>query len=539
MADRAPQRPAADTRTAADTIPRMVRAGAQRHGSALAIVDGDIRLSFVDLERAMTAVARGLVARGVHPGDRVALWAPNSAVWVVAATAVHAAGAWLVPLNTRLKGAEAASILLAAGVRTLLVADGFLGTRYLDALHAADPDLQVLDAVALPLPGESSTPSWDALLEHGETVAVDVVDDRIRGVGPDDVSDVLFTSGTTGAPKGVMLRHGASLEGYAVFAERFGLQAGDRYVIPTPFFHCFGYKAGWMASLMTGAVALPMAVFDADELLATIERERITHLPGPPTIFGAVLDHPDRSGHDLSSLRHAMIGATVIPAALVDRVRTELGVTTLSAYGLTESHALATLTAPEDPAEVVATTAGRPLPGVELRAVDDAGHDVEPGDDGELLIRSPWLMSGYLGDEEATRAAIVDGWLRTGDVGHFDRDGYLHITDRKKDLYIMGGFNVAPAEVERALARMPEVGQVAVIGVPDERFGEVGAAFVVPREGASVRAEAVLAFARERVANFKVPRHVEVVDELPLNATGKVLKDVLRARAAEQARAAR
>lgn len=514
------------------TIPRMIRASAERLGTADAIVDGERRLSFADVERDMLSVARALIASGVEPGDRVALWAPNSAAWITAALGVLAARAWLVPLNTRLKGTEASYILAKTDARVLFAADGFLGYDLTASVRAAERGLRALrDVVRLPLPGDAMAPGWDDFLARADDVPLAQAEERIHAAGPDDVSDVIFTSGTTGNPKGVMLRHGASLRGYQMLSDRFGLGEGDRYLIPTPFFHCFGYKAGWMISLMAGAVAYPLAVFDAGRVLEILHRERITHLPGPPTMFSALLDHPRRGEYDLSNLQHAIIGAASIPADLVRRMRAELGIgSILSAYGLTENHALASLTAPGDSPETVATTVGRPLPGIEVRIVDDAGADLPPGQQGELIIGGPFQMSGYLGDEEATAKAIAGGWLRTGDIGVFDDRGYLRITDRKKDMFVVGGFNVAPAEVEKALLRIDGVAQVAVVGMPDDYFGEVGAAFVVPRDGARVVPDDVTAYAREHLANFKVPRRVEIVDALPLNATGKVLKNVLRER---------
>jgi acyl-CoA synthetase (AMP-forming)/AMP-acid ligase II len=326
-----------------------------------------------------------------------------------------------------------------------------------------------------------------------------------------------------------MLRHGASLRGYEILADRFSLGAGDRYVIPTPFFHCFGSKAGWLISLMSGAVAFPQSVFDAGAVLDLIARERITHMPGPPTMFSALLAHPRRVEFDLSSLRHAFVGATSIEPGLIGRIREELGVgAILAAYGLTENHALVSLTAPDDPADIVATTAGRPLPDIEVRVVDDDGRDLQTGQPGELLVRSPFAMSGYFGDDEQTAKAMAGGWLHTGDIGTIDDRGYLRITDRKKDIFIVGGFNVSPAEVERALLEMEGVAHVAVVGTPDAYFGEVGGAFVIAEDGAQLLAEDVIAFARERLAGYKVPRQVHIVESFPLNATGKVLKNELR-----------
>jgi acyl-CoA synthetase (AMP-forming)/AMP-acid ligase II len=515
-----------------ETIPKMVLASAERFGEADAVVDGHRRLSFVDVAGQMRTVAASLIASGVAPGDRVAIWAPNCASWITAALGVHAVGAWLVPLNTRLKGAEAAYTLTKTDARVLFATDRFLGNDYVGSVRAVAPQLRALQCtVALPLPGAAAAPGWEEFLARGRAIAPERVEAAVDAGQPDHVSDVMFTSGTTATPKGVMLRHGASLDAYRLFADRFDLNPADRYIVPTPFFHCFGYKAGWLVGLMTGATTFPVAVFNADAVLELIHRERITHIPGPPTLFSALLNHPQRDRFDLSSLRHAMIGAASIPAELVARIRNDLGIGgILSAYGLTENHAIVSLTAPDDAADVIANTAGKPVPGVEVRAVDDTGADLPTGQRGELLVRSSYRMSGYFDDEAVTAAAIVDGWLHTGDIGLFDEQGYLRITGRKKDMFIVGGFNVAPAEVETALTGMDGVAQVAVVGMPDDYFGEVGAAFVVCRAGAMLVAEDVVAYAREHLANFKVPRRVEIADALPLNATGKVLKTELRAR---------
>ena len=520
------------------TIPRMVRSSAEAFGNGDAIIDGTHHLSFSDVEAEMVAVASSLIALGVEPGDRVALWAANSAAWIASASGILAARALLVPLNTRLKGDEAAYILAKTDARVLLAADGFLGTQYIESVRRVAPELRAMNhAYSMPLPGASGSAAWEEFLNLGRTLPESTITSSIDAAAPGDVSDIIFTSGTTGAPKGVMLRHDASLRGYEIFAEHFELKRGDRYVVPTPFFHCFGYKAGWMISLMTGATAYPLAVFSVEDLLPLIQREAITHMPGPPTMFQGLVDHPERSRFDLSSLDHAMIGAASIPAPLIHRMRDELAIPNiLAGYGLTENHALCTLTDPLDPAEVVATRVGKPLPGIEVRVVDEAGADVSPGADGELLLAGPFQMSGYFDDPQATDVAIVEGWLHTGDVGHFDPLGYLSITDRKKDMYIMGGFNVAPVEVERALLGMEGIAQAAVVGLKDTYFGEVGAAFVVLHEGSTLTPDDVLAYAKEHLANYKVPRQVQVVTALPQNATGKVLKNELRDRLMNTAR---
>ena len=356
---------------------------------------------------------------------------------------------------------------------------------------------------------------------------------RTASLNPGDLSDLVFTSGTTGHPKGAMTTHGQTLRTFATWAEVVGLRAGDRYLIVNPFFHTFGYKAGILACLMAGATMVPEPVFDVDVVLQRVADERISVLPGPPTIFQSIFDHPKRDAYDLSTLRLVVTGAAVVPVELVEALWTDMGIeTVLTAYGLTEATGTVTMCRRGDSAEIISATSGRAIPDVEVRIVDADGQEVATGDAGEIVVRGYNVMSGYFQDAEATAATIdVDGWLHTGDVGFVDADGNLAITDRLKDMYVSGGFNVYPAEVEAVLRRHPAVAQVAVVGVPDHRMGEVGLAVVVLAPGADAGslAEDLPVFAKEQLANFKVPRRVEVVDVLPTNASGKVLKRELRA----------
>jgi acyl-CoA synthetase (AMP-forming)/AMP-acid ligase II len=312
-----------------------------------------------------------------------------------------------------------------------------------------------------------------------------------------------------------------------------GLREGDRYLIVNPFFHAFGYKAGWLSCIMRGATILPHAVFDVNQVFLRVARERISVLPGPPTIYQSFLAHPERDRHDLSSLRLAVTGAAAIPVELVRRMRDELGFeTVITGYGLTEASGIVTMCRHDDDPETIATTSGRAIPGVEVLCVDDAGKEVPRGQPGEVVVRGYNVMRGYFEDAAATAETIdAQGWLHTGDIGVMDARGYLKITDRKKDMFIMGGFNCYPAEIESLLFENPEIAQAAVIGIPDERMGEVGMAFVVPRPGSKPTPEGVMAWCREHMANFKVPRRVEIVDALPINAAGKVQKPLLRERA--------
>jgi len=516
------------------SVPGLVAGAADRFGDAEALVDGPLRLGFAGLAEVAEASTRSALAAGLGPGDTAAIWAPNIHEWIAAALGVLGAGGVLVPLNTRFKGREAADILGRSRARLLFCVNGFLGNDYPAVLAGAGVALPDLERIVV-LRGEAAegTQGWADWLAAGASVPATEARKRWSAVSADDLSDIIFTSGTTGQPKGAMATHGQTLRVFQTWAEVVGLRAGDRYLVVNPFFHTFGYKAGWVACLLQGATIIPQAVFDVGEAMARIAEERVTVLPGPPTLFQSILDSPDRDRYDLSSLRLAVTGAAVVPVELIRRMRDELTFqTVVTAYGLTEATGTVTMCRPEDDAETIATTSGRAIPDTETRVVDDGGAPLPSGEAGEVVTRGYHVMRGYLDDPAATAEAIdADGWLHTGDIGVMDERGYLRITDRKKDLFIVGGFNAYPAEIEGVLLRHPGVSQVAVIGVPDKRLGEVGMAFVVPRPGRTVGGDELIAWAREEMANYKVPRRVAVVDALPLNASGKVLKTELRAAA--------
>lgn len=518
------------------TLPRMVLRAAERFAGLAAVEDGGVTLSFAELAAEVGRAARALMALGVAAGDRVALWAPNTWEWVVAALGVHAAGGALVPINTRFKGAEAAEVIARSGARVLLTTVGFLGTDYVAMLRQSGAPLPALGSIVV-IRGEApaGTIGWDAFLSLSGKVPGAEGEARALGVKPEDTCDILFTSGTTGRAKGVPCTHAATLRAFRDWAEVVGLRRGDRYLVVLPFFHSFGYKAGILTSLMAGCTILPHAVFDAGAVLERVARDRVSVLPGPPALYQTILARPDLAAHDLSSLRLAVTGAAVIPVELVHRMRGELGFeTVITGYGLTETGGIVTMCRFDDDPETIAGTSGRAIPGVEVRVAGDDGREVPRGTPGEVLVRGYNVMRGYHDDPEETAAVLdAEGWLRTGDVGVMDERGYLRITDRKKDMFIVGGFNVYPAEVERVLLGHEAVAQAAVVGVADARLGEVGQAFVVLRGGraGTVTGEDLVAFGRERMANYKVPRQVEIVDALPTNATGKVLKYVLRERA--------
>ncbi|RCG19620.1 fatty acid--CoA ligase family protein [Streptomyces diacarni] len=504
---------------------------------------GEVRWSFATLRAHVVRSAKAALAHGVRKGDRVAVWAPNSRHWITAALGAVSVGAVLVPLNTRYKPAEAADILRRSRARFLFTVGSFLGTDYARSLTDSGEPLPDLESTVTLPTCESAPPGggaeWPALpyaafLDRAVGVGDREYAARAAAVTPDDLCDILYTSGTTGRPKGVEITHGQTLEAFTEWARAVGLRAGDRYLLLNPFFHTFGYKAGVLACLLTGTTMVPEAVYDAGRALRRVAGERVSVLMGPPTIFHTLIDHPDRLTSDLSSLRLAGTGAAGVPVDLVARIRRELGAAEVfTAYGLSESAGVATVCPTSADAATVAGTVGLPLPGTQVRIVTADGTEAAPGEPGEIRLRARHVMRGYCDDPEATAAALdAEGWLRTGDVGRLDERGYLTLTDRLKDMYIVGGFNTYPAEIEHALRGHPDVADAAVIGVPDARLGEVGAAYVVPRAGADAAAlEGCLAdWARARLANYKLPRTVTAVTALPRNASGKVLKNVLRAR---------
>jgi HIP---CoA ligase len=530
------------------TIPRLLRASAGKYGELQAVADNGTSLTFAELADAALLVTRAALAHGIGAGDRVAIWAPNTHRWIVSALGVLSAGATVVPVNTRYRGAEARELMARTQTRALFVEQGFLGYDHLGALlasgtggGAADPELADLRLVVdLSPDGDGQAASswlqavrlgWEEFLGSAPAVPADEATRAADAVRPGDLSEIIFTSGTTGRAKGVMLAHGPGIELYTGYGKIWGLREGDRYLISLPLFHTGGNKAGMIASLIHGVTMVPLPVFDIAAALAVIERERITVMNGPPTIYYAILDSPERAKFDLATLRLAATGAAVVPEVLVERARTELPFENfITAYGLTECYGTATMCRPSDSTETVARTNGAALPGVELRVVDNAGQAVQAGIPGEVLIRGANLTRGYWQDPEATAAAIdADGWLHTGDIGTLDAAGNLKITDRLKDLFIVGGFNVSPAEVEQVMARHPDILEVAVVGVADARLGEVARAYVIPAHGKAPSAPELIEWCRERLANFKVPRSVEFVDALPRNASGKVLRRELRA----------
>ena len=518
------------------TICELVGDAARRFPDLEALVDGDVRWTFPELRDRVRGSARALMASGIEPGDRVAVWSPNIWEWVVAGLGIHLAGGVLVPVNTRFKGREADFILQKSGARILFTVTDFLDTDYVALLRDADGGNTLDEIVVLRGSVPEGTTGFADFLHRAEQVSEDDGDARAASVSGDDLCHIMFTSGTTGLPKGAMLVHAAICRGFKSWCDVIGLRAGDRYLIINPYFHAFGLNSGILACLMTGAANIPHAVFDVPAVMARVPEERISMLPGPPAIYQTILNHPDLDSFDMSTLRLAVTGAAAIPVEMIFQMRARLGFETIvTGYGLTEASGIATMCRHDDDPETIANTSGRAIPDVEVQITDDDGNEMPRGEPGEIVVRGYNVMLGYLDDPEQTAETIdADGWLHTGDIGVMDEQGNIDITDRKKDMFIVGGFNAYPAEIENIMLAHPQIGQVAVVGMPDDRLGEVAVATVVPAPGAELTEPDVIAWCRDQMANYKVPRQVRFTVSLPLNASGKVLKYVLREQAAAE-----
>jgi acyl-CoA synthetase (AMP-forming)/AMP-acid ligase II len=508
----------------------MALASAERCGPLAALIDGGRRWTYAEFGETVQGAIAAAIALGIEKGDRVGLWGPNTSEWIFAALGILGAGGILVPLNTRWSGEEIAYALQKADASALFVSQGFLGLDQIGSLRSAAPTLRATETLVT-LEGEvAGGRTFDEFLASGAATSPDQVEASIAGIRPDDPSDIMFTSGTTGRPKGVVLRHGASLQVYNSLADLETLRPGDVFLIIPPFFHCFGYKAGWMACLLKGVTMIPQKVFEVDEVLDRIRDNKVSVILGPPTIFTDILHSPRLAQIDHSSLRVSCPSAASVPVELVRRLSSELGFdVVLNAYGLTEAHGAVSMCHAGDDPELVANFAGPPIEGCDVKIVDENGVELGTNEQGEVLARGYNLMTEYYDDPAATAEAIdPEGWLHTGDIGILNELGYLKITDRKKDMIITGGFNVYPAEVERVILLDDSIGEAAVVAAPDERMGEIGIAFVVPRPGHTIDVEGLLNRLKKSLAAYKLPREIRTVDALPRNASMKVLKHILR-----------
>ncbi len=527
------------------TVGNALRLTASRFpdGDALVFPASGLRWSWGDFDRRVDLAASGLIARGVGRGEHVGIWSMNVPEWVVTQFAVARVGAVLVNINPAYRLHELEETLAAADVATLVVGSPFKGSNFVAMLETLCPEVAASTSpswTATRLPrlrrlialGARPGPGWLTWddLEHGAVVGELAV--REREARPADVYNIQFTSGTTGLPKGAMLTHHNVLMNAFYIGQRLRYGPDDRVCVPVPFYHCFGCVLGTLVCAVYGStIVVPAASFDPGATLAAVADERCTSLYGVPTMFVAEVNHPDRARFDTSSLRTGIMSGSPCPLPLMQAVMKAMGASQMTiGYGLTEASPIITLTSVDDPIEVRVGTVGRPIPGVEVRLIDPlSGKESAPGEAGELCVRGHGVMAGYYKAPEATARVIdADGWLSTGDLARCRDDGNYRIVGRRKELIIRGGENIYPPEVEEFLLGHPSIAEVAVVGLPDPKYGEVVSAWVVPRPGVTITAEELLDYCRGQIAHFKIPHYIQVVDGLPRTVTGKVRKHMIR-----------
>ena len=494
---------------------------------ALVVRHQDVRWTWAELDGRVEQLARGLMAAGIGVGDRVGLWAPNRYEWVLSQFATARIGAIMVCLNPAYRTSELEFTLQQSGCRMLLAAPSFRTSDYVAMWHEVEPKCpSVTDAVFF------DSPEWDALIAGAAQCSVDVLAEREASLDHRDPINIQYTSGTTGLPKGATLTHRNILNNGFFVGEACRFTERDRVCIPVPFYHCFGMVMGNLGSLTHGAcMVIPNDAFDPVTVLQTVNDERCTVLYGVPTMFIAELAVDGFESYDLTSLRTGIMAGSPCPVEVMKQVieRMHMHEVTI-AYGMTETSPVSTQTGAEDSLDRRVSTVGRVHPHVEIRVADpETGATMPRGEAGEFQTRGYSVMRGYWDEPEKTAQAIdADGWMHTGDLAVMDDEGYVNITGRIKDLIIRGGENISPREIEEFLYGHPDIVDVQVVGVPDPKYGEEVCAFVRTRPGAEVSAEAVREFCRGRIAHFKVPRHVLVVDEFPMTVTGKIQKYKLR-----------
>jgi fatty-acyl-CoA synthase len=528
------------------TIGDYLKIVATTHGSqdALIVPEQGVRWTYAELLERSDAFAAGLLSLGLKPGDRVGIWAPNCAEWTIAQFATARAGFILVTVNPAYRTSELEHALKAVECRALITATRFRSSDYIAMLRELAPELDIgaeefackrlpalqrvitlgdtVHAGCIPFAAVSAraTPADRATLER---VAADIQ--------MDDPVNIQFTSGTTGLPKGATLSHHNLINNGFFVGEATGIEPGSRVCIPVPLYHCFGMVMGNLGCLThTATMVYPSESFDAAAVLRAIEQFRCDVLYGVPTMFIAILNHPDFARHDLSSLRRGIMAGAPCPIEVMKEVAAKMNMGEITiAYGMTETSPVSFQSSRDDPLELRVSTVGRIQPHLEVKIVDTAGKVVRRGEAGELCTRGYSVMLGYWDDEKRTREAIdAAGWMHTGDLATIDEEGYCRIVGRIKDMVIRGGENVYPREIEEFLYAHPEIQDVQVIGVPDQKYGEELCAWIVPKRGAVLGAEEIQAFCKGRIAHYKIPRYVRMVEGFPTTVTGKVQKFAMR-----------
>jgi fatty-acyl-CoA synthase len=520
---------------------------------ALIYPDRNLRYTYAQFREVVEDSARALMALGIEKGDHVAVWGQNVPEWVTLQFATGKVGAVLVTVNPAYKSHELKYVLDQSDAAALFLTEGVRDANFLEILQDAVPeladasegglsieDLPFLESVVLmgaEPPSELPVMSFGEFLKSGEDVSDEDLRERQDALDSEDVINMQYTSGTTGFPKGVQLTHANIVKNAFYIGECMKLGPEDRVCIPVPFFHCFGCVLGTLNTVTHEGTMVPVESFDAEAVLTAVDQERCTALLGVPTMFIAELDHPDFEQYDTSSLRTGIMAGSPCPMEVMKKVVDVMGADEITiAYGQTESSPVITQTRTDDPLELRVSSVGRKLPDVEVRISSvETDEDCAPGEQGELLTRGYHVMRGYYKMEDKTAEVIDDeGWLHTGDLAIMDEDGYVRITGRAKDMIIRGGENVYPREIEEFLYTHPEISDVQVYGVPDEKYGEKVAAAVQLRQDSGLTTEDVKDYCRENIARFKVPEYVDFVEEYPMTASGKIQKYKLREAAVER-----
>ncbi len=529
------------------TIGQLIEEKANQHPNqeALVYADRDLRLTYQQLDNLSDKVAKGLMALGIEKGDHLAVWTTNVPEWVSLQFATGKMGAPLVTVNTNYRARELEYLLKQSDSTTLILIEQYRDHRFIDTVYEICPELKTsepgqLQSKRLPklknviVLGENrydGTFNWSDILNAAEQITDEQLAERKATLHYDDVINIQYTSGTTGFPKGVMLTHYNLINNAVNIAECMKLTKEDRLCIPVPFFHCFGCVIGTLAITTCGGTMVPVQEFKPEEVLRTVEKEKCTALHGVPTMFISELNLPNFDNFDLSSLRTGVMAGSNCPVEVMKAVIQKMGMTDITiCYGQTESSPVITQTRTDDPLELRVETVGRALPNVEVKIVEP-GTDTEvpPGAQGELCTRGYHVMKGYYNNPEATKEVIdAEHWLHTGDLATMDENGYVRITGRLKDMIIRGGENIYPREIEEFLYTHPKILDVQVVGVPDDKYGEEVAAFIILREGESASEEEIKNYCRNKIARNKIPKYIIFTDSYPMTASGKIQKFRLR-----------
>ena len=523
-----------------------------QYGEEEAMVFNEERMTYGEMGRRVADFAKGLLRLGIKKGDKVGIWLSNRPEWAIAEFAVAQVGAVMVPLSTRFRAFDIEYILKQSDSTTLLMADFFLKNNYLEVINEICPELRSakpgeLNSKRLPslrniiclsqkqYPGMFK---FQDLMNGGNDPSSDSLLKKIQvSLKSSDIINIPYTSGTTGFPKGVMTTHEQYLGEILVFCDRLTISEKDRFLALPPFFANFGNYFGILLPVLVGGCSVPVEFFDPENCLRLIEKEKITHFTGTPTMYLDILNHPNFTKYNLSSLRTGMTGASPASVQMINDVRSKMGIKTIcNGYGMTENSGATTMTCGADSAEVMAKTTGKPLPGVEIKIVDlKTKGDLSKNQIGELCTRGWIVMKGYYKmPDETAKCFDEKGWFHTTDLGYMDDEDNFVITGRIKDMFISGGTNVYPAEVENFLYTFPKIQQVAVVGVPDERMGERGMAFIILKEGQPSNEKEILDFCKDKIANYKIPKYVKFVNEIPMAGVGKIQKFKLQELALEE-----